>query len=223
MINLVNKKFGRLTVKSFYDIKGTNSRWLCLCDCGKETICFGNNLKRGITQSCGCLHKEKISMAVKKYNTYDLNKNFGIGWTTNTNKEFYFDKEDYNKIKEYAWFENDQGYILTRINNKNVRLHRFLLNLSNNIIIDHINTNKKDNRKSNLRESNKSTNGMNRDKPLTNTSGHKGIGYVKGKYIARIGYKNKSIYIGSYENINEAIKERKNKEIELFGGFIYDQ
>lgn len=29
--------------------------WLCRCDCGKETICSGGNLRSGHTKSCGCL------------------------------------------------------------------------------------------------------------------------------------------------------------------------
>jgi len=34
------------------------SYWLCKCDCGNEIVVIGNNLKRGTTNSCGCLAKE---------------------------------------------------------------------------------------------------------------------------------------------------------------------
>ena len=44
-----------------------------------------------------------------KYNKYDLLGSFGVGWTTNTNKEFWFDLEDYDKIKDYCWAENNNG------------------------------------------------------------------------------------------------------------------
>ena len=58
--NLVNQRFGRLTV-----IKDDGTRtphgqvkWLCQCDCGNFTHVKGTNLKRKHTQSCGCLNKE---------------------------------------------------------------------------------------------------------------------------------------------------------------------
>jgi len=63
--NLLNKVFGRLTVIEFDDWypKLKQSRWKCLCTCGNEAIVLGNNLKRGIAKSCGCLQKEKASEA----------------------------------------------------------------------------------------------------------------------------------------------------------------
>ena len=55
----------------------------------------GDNLKSGSTKSCGCLAKEIRSKIHKKYNQYDLSGEYGIGWTSNTNEEFYFDLEDF--------------------------------------------------------------------------------------------------------------------------------
>jgi hypothetical protein len=61
LINLVGQKFGRLTVikrVSPNTSYGGNARWLCKCDCGKEKIIVGRNLRNGNTKSCGCLKKE---------------------------------------------------------------------------------------------------------------------------------------------------------------------
>lgn len=71
---------------------------------------------------------------------YDLTGEYGIGWTSNTNKEFYFDIEDYDKIKDYCWYENDGGYVVTQRNRKTIRMHRLILNLSpkDDIQVDHI-------------------------------------------------------------------------------------
>ena len=45
-----------------------------------------------------------MSEVKRKYNRYDLeSQEYGIGWTSNTNEEFWFDKEDYDKIKNYCW------------------------------------------------------------------------------------------------------------------------
>lgn len=57
-VNLVGKKFGKLEVlQAAEPIKTggkTKSRWLCKCDCGKETIKRADTLSAGTTQSCGC-------------------------------------------------------------------------------------------------------------------------------------------------------------------------
>ncbi|KKL15248.1 hypothetical protein LCGC14_2507460, partial [marine sediment metagenome] len=51
-IDLTGKRFGRLTVVKYVDNdKHRNSRWLCLCDCGKEKIIIGQSLKSGATKS----------------------------------------------------------------------------------------------------------------------------------------------------------------------------
>ena len=53
-------RYGHLIVIEFshmdYNIK---SNWLCKCDCGKEIIITGNNLRSGNTKSCGCFQKRK--------------------------------------------------------------------------------------------------------------------------------------------------------------------
>ena len=60
-IDLVGQKFGRLTViKRMGNDKYRNSRWLCLCECGKEKIIRGSHLKSGDIKSCGCLQKEEL-------------------------------------------------------------------------------------------------------------------------------------------------------------------
>lgn len=56
-INLEGKRFGRLTVLSIGDNKGTrkHTTWNCLCACGKYKNVLTASLLRGVTKSCGCL------------------------------------------------------------------------------------------------------------------------------------------------------------------------
>ncbi len=62
MINLIGKIFGRLKVlERAENDKHGKARWLCLCGCGNQKIICSNNLIRGDTKSCGCLHKEIIT------------------------------------------------------------------------------------------------------------------------------------------------------------------
>lgn len=58
-IDISNKRYGRLTAKSVYDKKNREIRWLCICDCGKEAIVFGTNLRKGHTKSCGCIEVDR--------------------------------------------------------------------------------------------------------------------------------------------------------------------
>jgi hypothetical protein len=61
--DLTGKRFGRLIVKNRVENKeydsGSQLQYLCLCDCGNETIVHSSALKAKLTKSCGCLHKEK--------------------------------------------------------------------------------------------------------------------------------------------------------------------
>lgn len=57
-IDLTGERFGRLVVLRQVDSANSMSRYECLCDCGNKTIVYGNNLRRGYTQSCGCYRHE---------------------------------------------------------------------------------------------------------------------------------------------------------------------
>lgn len=61
LIDLSNKKFGRLTViKRVETERKGQARWLCKCDCGNTKIVQSYDLKSGNTQSCGCQRKENF-------------------------------------------------------------------------------------------------------------------------------------------------------------------
>ena len=187
-MDLVGKRFGRLTVikrveNHIFPSGKQKSKWLCRCDCGNEVAVIGSNLiKDNGTKSCGCYAMECSHMSKnKKYNTYDLTGEYGIGYITKGEK-FYFDLEDYDKIKDYCWFVGDEGYLkayspdLSRI----VSIHRIITGLSDlSYDIDHKNgkLSRNDNRKSNLRIATRSQNNMNKDKQKNNTSGVSGVGW----------------------------------------------
>lgn len=54
-LDLLNKRFGRLTVIESAPNKGKRSQWKCKCDCGNEIITLTESLRSGSTKSCGCL------------------------------------------------------------------------------------------------------------------------------------------------------------------------
>lgn len=229
--NLTGKRFGRLIViKQAEDYiepkRGTaHSQWLCQCDCGSTPIVVvGTSLKRRATQSCGCLAKERISKANKKYNHIEQNGDTGIGRTTNTNAKFYFDWEDYNKICNLCWVENITKNGMHKLQAYDpdtkmvVSMHAYL-GYKN---YDHADRNELNNCKSNLRKASTSQNAQNHNKQSNNTSGFIGVIWNKKnqKWIARINDKtNHRIYLGSFIDKKDAIKSRLKAELKYYGEF----
>lgn len=61
-LNLEQHTYGRLKVISF----AGDRKWNCVCECGVSRVVFASNLRRGTTQSCGCLSVEaKTTRATK--------------------------------------------------------------------------------------------------------------------------------------------------------------
>ena len=91
-------------------------------------------------------------------------------------------KSDYVKISKIKWCNNANGYAQSIIEGISVLMHRYIMNIfDNNIIIDHINRNKLDNRRSNLRsdigyKSNAKNQSIHKNKK---TSKYRGVFYDK--------------------------------------------
>lgn len=70
LIDLTGQRFGRLTVIERVENAPNRARqWLCLCDCGKETIVVSSSLNSGRTRSCGCLSIQKASERIVSLST----------------------------------------------------------------------------------------------------------------------------------------------------------
>lgn len=223
-----------MMVKDGTKSRGHYIKCICSCDEHNEIIVKSRSLITGATKSCGCLLREtaKItsSKKFKKYNKYDLETyNYGVGWTSNTNKEFYFDKEDYDKIKNYCWSETVNGYLeaYDTIEKHNVFMHQVIVGK----YVDHIHgrDSRNDNRKQNLRlpddkYSFETYNNMNKSLQSNNKSGVTGVYWNKkrNKWIAEIGINNKNIRIGYFDKFNDAVDARKKAENKYFGEWSYD-
>lgn len=159
----------------------------------------------------------------KKYNHYDLSGEYGIGWTSNTNQEFYFDIEDYDKIKDICWSESDEGYIIgvNPENQKKVRMHNLVTGFS---YVDHIKHKLYDNRKSQLREATDLYNARNRTTPVTNRSGCKGVCWCKksNKWRSYITVNKHHIELGLFLDFEQAVQVRKSAEEKYYQEWSYD-
>ena len=181
-------------------------------------------MTRGLTQSCGCLHRKITSEWNKKYNKYDLSNGYGIGYTSK-GEEFYFDLEDYDRIKDYCWFLDKDGYPRARMRdeNNNIKvnlLSRYLMDVldNNTIFVDHKNGIIIDNRKDNLRLVSKLQNNMNR-KPRNNIIS--GVNRVGNKWMARLTYKGEFVLRKCFSTENKAIQARLEAENKYYGQYSY--
>ena len=231
------ERYGRLTVirevEPHVNHNGEKERRiLCKCDCdGKEIEVRPTDLKSGNTKSCGCYKREKTKERLSKQNEYKIDALSGIvtGYTAK-GESFLIDIDDLEKIKPYCWGLDSKGYIRAYGHKKDrtrIALHRFILNAPDNMAVDHINRNPLDNRKSNLRLCTLSENSKNIGIRSNNTSGATGICWDKrmNKWYARIYSEGKNIYLGSFNDFEEARMARLKAEEKICGEFSsnYDE
>ena len=130
------------------------------------------------------------------------------------------DSKDFPIISSYKWCF-DGRYATTHIKGKKNYLHRLLLNVPKGMFSDHINGNKLDNRRCNLRLCTPSQNSMNIPLTAKNTSGYKGVYFEKerNKWRAQIKFKDKRVRIGRYLTALEAAKTYNQYAKKYFGEF----
>lgn len=129
------------------------------------------------------------------------------------------DLDDIEKCKQYKWsFKSDSGYVT---NSYLGYLHRYIMSCPEDMVVDHINGDKLDNRKSNLRICTMAQNGFNNKTYITNNSGYPGVGWHKksNKWRARIQVHGRQIYLGIFDSLEDAIYARQQAEIEYFGEY----
>lgn len=129
------------------------------------------------------------------------------------------DIEDIEKVKSYKW-NCSNNYVRTNTENIQSPLHRFILNITDdNIVVDHINRNPLDNRKSNLRIASSQQNAFNLT--TNNQFGISGIYYdnENSKYNVRLKYDYKLLNLGQYKTLEEARKIRLLAELKFFKEF----
>lgn len=140
------------------------------------------------------------------------------------NKVALVDDEDYEYINQWKWYYS-HGYAIRhiQINKKQhtITMPRIILNTPIEFDIDHINNNKLDNRKENLRSCIHYQNSANRNIQRNNKSGFRGVFWVKDrcKWLAYINHLGKHLHLGYFDNIMDAKTKRDEKAKEIFGEF----
>lgn len=130
------------------------------------------------------------------------------------------DKEDFKVLNQFKWHYSGVGYAARDVREnkkyKKIAMHRFLMNPPEGMIVDHINSNKLDNRRSNLRICTQKENVYN--------SKSKGYSKVtnrplKKPYAARIMFNYKQIHLGYFATAREAQDIHNIAAKKYFGEF----
>lgn len=218
-------KFNRVTLIERISPTRQNFHTLykCKCDCGKEFIARGSAIVSGNTKSCGCyahIAKSKPKLSLRKINKYEICDNVCYILFEGSSQKAIIDKEDIDKVKPFYWRIVNDGYVVSRTRGKNresIRLHRLIVGNITHFPTDHINRNKLDNRKCNLRICTPMENANNQGISTTNTTGHKNI--IKrtkdNKYVVNFIHMGITYWCGAYNTIEEALTARNKKYKEV--------
>lgn len=147
---------------------------------------------------------------MKKENSYTCFDNFVVAKFTNCEEYFLCDKDDWEYLKKYSWCKDGAGYAMHRFYEgaipKNIRMHTLIVKAEKPFVVDHINKDKRDNRRTNLRIVSEQKNATNKRLSTRNKTGVEGVCVDKksGKYRAYIGINGKHKSLGWYNTLEEA-------------------
>jgi hypothetical protein len=144
---------------------------------------------------------------------------------TKRKKSIIVDDEDFEYLNSFEWQVDKFNTVTTHLkDNKESRLiHRIIMKPPIGIEIDHIDGNRLNNQKSNLRFATSSQNKMNRGARKDNKSGYKGVSWHKqrNKWTARIMVDGRYQHLGLFEDIADAIKKYNEYALKFFGEFAW--
>jgi hypothetical protein len=152
-----------------------------------------------------------------------------IGKTTNR-YEFFISDEDSDLLLFATWYlnpkdsyvyESSRIYSLTK---HRETLHLIIakrLNFDQNLKVDHIDGDKLDSQRANLRVATNSQNSMNSRKLVIGSSQYKGVYFdrIKDKFRAKIVLNRKEIFIGNFEDEKQAALAYNEAAIKYHGAF----
>lgn len=138
------------------------------------------------------------------------------------------DAEDFDYLNQWKWHTSYYGYAnrrkhikSTRKNQKfeMIKMHRLITGAKPGQYVDHINGDKLDNRKCNLRICTNAQNSANQQIRASNTSGYKGVIRAGKKWAAQIKINYQQHYLGSYPTKEEAARVYNEKAKEAWGEY----
>lgn len=151
---------------------------------------------------------------------YKIVSDYAVGIFDN-GAEMIFDISDLELVSAYNWCIGSGGYPSAYINGHTIRMHRLLIPaVGDGLVVDHINRNKMDNRRKNLRIVTQRENVHNASIRSNNTSGVPGVFFDKRakRWRAQIYSLGKTTHVGIFDCFDDAVAARKEAERKFYGG-----
>ena len=136
----------------------------------------------------------------------------------NKNFEVIVDDSNFDWLNQWKWYEH-HGYAVRskrvelRKFNKSCQIfmHRLINQTPDDFDTDHINRDKLDNRKENLRTVTRTQNQLNKGRQKNNISGYEGVTWDKRKekWVSRISVNRKQIFLGQFTSLQGAWLARR--------------
>lgn len=189
------------------NLSGPNPSGLCLCGCGyKAPISTSTNLKYG-----------RVKGTPSKFIRGHVCRTHGPGFPPGINA--LYDSEDEALVQSCSWKVCD-GYLRGYIDKRHQAFHRLIMGSPKGLEIDHINGNRLDNRRVNLRIVTRDENRQNRTRINSNT-GYRNV-YLRpeGDYSVQIRKGGKQYYLGRYRHLEEADKIARAWRLENMPGAV---
>lgn len=225
--DLTGRRFGMLTVTSVNREKAKGTVfWNCVCDCGKEDVAYGSDMKAGRKYRCIQCSKDAAGLKKRKINKSWIGEDGFLYVDVSTraikNKTLKLDPDlsEYIRGKTlsvsygggaglYYVFQTEHG------SRKQNILHREVMKTPEGMVVDHINGDPLDCTVENMRNVPQSENTKNIRRVDRNTSGHMGVGWHKriGAWQVRIGVDGKPLHIGYFKTLDEAVAARDEAEM----------
>jgi hypothetical protein len=130
---------------------------------------------------------------------------------------------DYAEISKYRWYANRRGhnvYAVCRKNGKTIYMHRMIMRPRRDCVVDHIDGNGLNNRRSNLRVCTRRQNQANKG-PRGGSSRFVGVYRQRDKWLAGLRCRGRYFHAGLFDDEVEAAKARDRKAYELHGEYAY--
>jgi len=153
-------------------------------------------------------------------------KQIQLGGRNNTKIKGYalVDDDTFDELNQYNWcFDGDYASRCIKENGKwrKLKMHRIIMNPENTMQIDHIDGDKLNNQKSNLRTCTNAENSRNKKLRSDNKSGAKGVHFSKRDkvFTAYITFNRKNIHLGTFKEKEFAIKAYNDAALMYFNKF----
>jgi hypothetical protein len=191
-------------------------------------VCAGRPETPGqltVVQPCGAcrrfLKRRSITARLTPPEPHD-----GICYIALTKGKFAIvDAADYEQVNAYKWCATGSGrrvYACCHRNGGHLSMHRFLMNPPSWLVVDHIDGNGLNNRRSNLRICTQQQN-VHNSRPKGKSSQYKGVCRDKSKntWVVWVRHNGRNHYIGRFRDEIDAARAYDRKAYELFGEFAW--